>query len=59
MFVLVLADSSGWELDSQEQNRLTMFEKSAMEHHLSISKQQLKLTLDSRVKNTAKRWVAL
>ena len=56
---MVFVDSSGWELDPQEQNRLTMFEKSAMEHHLSISKQQLKLTLDSRVKNTAKRWVVL
>ncbi|XP_076450410.1 transient receptor potential cation channel subfamily M member-like 2 [Babylonia areolata] len=48
-------NSFRWHLTPEEQNRLTLFEKSAMEHYLSVSKQQSKLTLDSRVKNTAKR----
>ncbi|KAL8607328.1 hypothetical protein ACOMHN_039478 [Nucella lapillus] len=42
-------------LTAAEQNRLTLLEKSSMEHHLSMTRQQSKLTLDSRVKNTAKR----
>ncbi|KAK7112164.1 hypothetical protein V1264_011657 [Littorina saxatilis] len=48
-------NSFKWDLSPEEHNRLSLFEKSAMENHITVSKQRSKLTLDSRVQSTAKR----